>query len=110
MITLSAVDEYFERMFELARRVHAALTQAGIEYRIVGGVDVFLHINELDPLAARLTPDVDVAIDRKNFENLQLPASTGSAMRMVHGLPTNLGARCTSIVTNDGILLAPVAD
>ncbi|HXA66728.1 MAG TPA: hypothetical protein VNV82_16330 [Bryobacteraceae bacterium] len=75
MITLSAVDEYFERMFELARRVHAALTQAGVEYRIVGGVAVFLHINELDPLAARLTPDVDVAIDRKSLEKVAAIAS-----------------------------------
>ena len=31
-------------------------------------------------------------------------------MRMVHGLPTNRGTRSISIVTNDGILLAPVAD
>jgi hypothetical protein len=70
MITLSAVDEYFEQMFNLARRVHAALTEANVEYRLVGGVAVFLHINELDPLAARLTPDVDVAIDRKDLETV----------------------------------------
>jgi len=31
-------------------------------------------------------------------------------MRMVHGLPTNRGTRSISIVTNDGIMLAPVAD
>src|ERR1700736_4676612 len=64
------VDEYFEQICDLARRVHAALTQAEIEYRIVGGVAVFLHINELDPLAARLTRDVDVAIDRNDLENV----------------------------------------
>ena len=68
MSTFSVVDEYFEQMFDLARRVHAALTQAEIEYRIVGGVAVFLHINELDPLAARLTRDVDVAIDRRDLD------------------------------------------
>jgi hypothetical protein len=71
MITFGAVDEYFEQMFNVARRVHAALTQAGIDYRIVGGVAVFLHVNELDPLAARLTPDVDVTIHRKDPEALR---------------------------------------
>jgi hypothetical protein len=74
MITFHAVDEYLDRMFNLARRVHAVLTEADVEYRIVGGVAVFLHINELDPLAARLTPDVDLAIDRKDLETVAVIA------------------------------------
>jgi hypothetical protein len=45
MITMRSVDEYFQQMFDLAQRVHEALTEAGVEYRIVGGVAVFLHIN-----------------------------------------------------------------
>ncbi|HWY49652.1 MAG TPA: hypothetical protein VNX70_19855 [Bryobacteraceae bacterium] len=132
MISLSAVDEYFERMFELARRVHTGLTQAGIEYRIVGGVAVFLHINELDPLAARLTPDVDVAIDRKNLEKVAAIAgkhgfryadgawTADQPRSAVHFLfigekarPNHLEAVpgfSPPIVTKDGILLAPVAD
>jgi len=41
MITIRTVDEYFEQMFDLARRVHAALTEVDVKYRIVGGVAVF---------------------------------------------------------------------
>ena len=132
MITMSTVDEYFEQMFDLARRVHAALTEADVEYRIVGGVAVFLHINELDPLAARLSPDVDVAIDRKDLETVAAIASkhgfryadgawtTGLPRSAVHFLfigekarPNHLEpvpAFSPPVVTKDGILLAPVAD
>ncbi len=132
MITMSTVDECFEQMFDLARRVHAALTEADVEYRIVGGVAVFLHINELDPLAARLTPDVDVAIDRKGLEIVAAIAGkhglryadgawTAEQPRTaVHFLFIGEEARpnhlepvpgfSPPVVTKDGILLAPVAD
>jgi hypothetical protein len=124
MSTFSVVDEYFEQMFDLARRVHAALTEAGIKYRIVGGVAVFLHINELDPLAARLTRDVDVAIDRNDLENVaaiagnawvgEQPRSTvhflfiGEKARPNHLEP--VPGFAPPVVTKEGILLAPVAD
>jgi hypothetical protein len=36
MSTFSMVDEYFKQMCDLARRVHTALTEADVEYRIVG--------------------------------------------------------------------------
>jgi len=130
MITLGAVDEYFEQMFDVARRVHAALTQAGIDYRIVGGVAVFLHINELDPLAARLTPDVDVTIHRKDLETVAVIAgkhgfryadhawTADHPRRAVHFLFVGEKARpnhletvpdfSAPVVTKDGILLAPI--
>jgi len=132
MITLRAVDEYFEQMFDLARRVHAALTEADVDYRIVGGVAVFQHINELDPLAARLTPDVDVAIDREDLETVaaiagkhgfryadggwtaEQPRSAvhflfiGEKARPHHLEPVPGFTKPT--VTKEGILLAPVAD
>lgn len=131
MITIRTVDEYFEQMFDLARRVHAALTEADVEYRIVGGVAVFLHINRLDPLAARLTPDVDVAIDRKDLETIAAIAgkhgfryadgawTTGLPRSAVHFLFIGEKARpnhlepvpgfSPPVVTKDGILLASVS-
>jgi hypothetical protein len=133
MSTFSVVDEYFEQMFDLARRVHAALTPAEIEYRIVGGVAVFLHINELDPLAARLTRDVDVAIDRRDLDAVVATAGHHGFRYLdgawldaerprsaVHFLFIGEKARpnhlepvpgfSSPIVTKEGILLAPVAD
>lgn len=130
MITFHPVDEYFERMFNLARRVHAVLTEGGVEYRIVGGVAVFLHINELDPLAARLTPDVDVVIDRKDLKTIAAIAgkhgfryadgtwTADQPRSVVHFLFVGEKARpnhlenvpdfSAPVVTEDGILLAPV--
>ena len=132
MSTFSMVDEYFEQMCDLARRVHAALTEADVEYRIVGGVAVFLHINARDPLAARLTPDVDVAIDREDLETVaaiagkhgfryadcgwtaEQPRSAvhflfiGEKARPHHLEPVPGFTKPT--VTKEGILLAPVAD
>jgi hypothetical protein len=132
MSMFSAVDEYFEQMCDLARRVHGALTEAGIEYRIVGGVAVFLHIDELDPLAARLTRDIDVAINRKDLERVAAIAGNhgfryadnawvGEQPRStVHflfigekALPNHLEpvpSFSPPTVTKEGILLAPVAD
>ena len=132
MSMFSAVDEYFEQMCDLARRVHRALTEAGIEYRIVGGVAVFLHINELDPLAARLTRDVDVAIDRNDLENVAAVAgnhgfryadgawTSEQSRSEVHFLFVGEKARPNHLepvpgfspptITTEGITLAPVAD
>jgi hypothetical protein len=133
MITMRSVDEYFQQMFDLAQRVHEALTEAGVEYRIVGGVAVFLHINELDPFAARLTPDVDVAIDRKDLEKIAAIAEphgfryvdgawvdADKTKSSVHFLfigekarpnhPEPVPGFSPPVVTKEGILLAPVAD
>ena len=133
MITLRTVDEYFQQMFDLARRVHVALTQAGVEYRIVGGVAVFLHINEIDPFAARLTPDLDVAIERNDLEKVAAIAephgfryadsawiTAGQSRGAIHFLLIDEKARpnhlepvpgfSPPVATKDGILLAPVAD
>lgn len=70
MITAKAVDQHVEQLFEVVRRLHAALTKAGIPYRVVGGLGVFLQISARDPLAARLTKDVDVAVDRNDLQRI----------------------------------------
>jgi hypothetical protein len=54
-----------EQLFKRVHQLHAILTAAGVPYRIVGGVAVFMHVAERDPLRARMTADVDAAIDRE---------------------------------------------
>ena len=66
------VNTFFEnkvdQLFEVAGRLAKALSQAGIEYRVIGGFAAYMHVNEIEPLAARLTRDIDLAIDRKDLE------------------------------------------
>src|SRR5437764_4748706 len=66
------VNTFFEnkvdQLFEVAGRLAKALSQAGIEYRVVGGFAAYMHVNEVEPIAARLTRDIDVAIDRSDLD------------------------------------------
>jgi hypothetical protein len=66
------VNTFFEnkvdQLFEVASRFARALSQAGIEYRVVGGFAAYMRVNEAEPLAARLTRDIDVAIDRADLD------------------------------------------
>jgi hypothetical protein len=66
--TITAYDRHVQQLFDTIDRLARALAQAGVEYRVVGGVAVFLHVYERDPLAARSTRDVDVAVDRRDLE------------------------------------------
>ena len=75
MITVRAYDRHVEQLFELMRRLHSALTEAEVEYRIVGGMAVFFQVSERDPDAARLTRDVDVAIDRNDLQRISRVAA-----------------------------------
>lgn len=68
MTTITAYDRHVQQLFDTIDRLARALAQAGVEYRVVGGVAVFLHVYERDPLAARSTRDVDVAVDRRDLE------------------------------------------
>jgi hypothetical protein len=68
MLTLTAYDEFVDQLFTVFKRFTGALSQAGIEYRVIGGMAVLLHVRDRDPMAARLTNDVDVAIRRQDLE------------------------------------------
>jgi hypothetical protein len=70
MISAASLDRHVEQLFETMRRVHAVLVKAGAEYRVVGGMAVFLHVSQRDPNAARFTRDVDVAIDRRDLQRI----------------------------------------
>ena len=64
MLTIAAYDLHVERLLDTVRRLVQALSQAGIDYRMIGGVAVLLHVHERDPGAARSTRDADIAVDR----------------------------------------------
>ncbi len=59
MLTATAFDHHVEQLFDRIKQLHSLLTTAGIPYRIVGGMAVFMHVSERDPLRARLTADVE---------------------------------------------------
>ena len=67
MTTITAYDRHVQQLFDTIDRLARALAGAGIEYRVVGGLAVFLHVHERDPLAARLTRGVDVAVERRDL-------------------------------------------
>jgi hypothetical protein len=138
MITASAYDIHVEKLFDRMRRLHAALSGAGIGYRIIGGMAVFLQVSERDPGKARLTRDVDVAVNRGELERIAAAAVPfGFKFRHVAGvdmLLDNAEPRASSGIhmvfagekvrpeylepvpfseptrTAEGILIAPVAD
>ena len=65
MLTAAAYDIHVEQLLERMRRFHSALTDAGIPYRILGGLATFIHVFEREPMKARMTSDVDAGISRK---------------------------------------------
>lgn len=70
MLLLQAYDKHLEQLTEIAARVCSALRQAGIDYRVVGGLAVLFHVQSRDPLAARLTKDVDIAVRRMDLPRI----------------------------------------
>ena len=140
MITATALDKHVEQLFDVATtRSCRALTEAGIEYRIVGGLAIFLQVSERSHDAARLTRDVDVAVDRKDLERIaEAVGAFGFRYRHVAGVDMLVDAKepkarsavhlvfvrekvrreylepvpdfTKPTVTKEGILLAPVAD
>jgi hypothetical protein len=70
VLTFASYDLHVQQLLDTVRRLAQALTEAGVEYRVIGGVAVFLHVQERDPLAARSTRDVDIAVDRAQLERI----------------------------------------
>ncbi len=138
MLTAAAYDIHLEQLLNRIQQLHLLLTSLAIPYRIVGGMAVFIHVSERDPLRARLTSDVDAAISRADLPALIAAAkSQGWIYRHVAGVDMLVDAdnpKARSAVhliflnekvrpdyaepvpasdpvpTAEGILLAPVAD
>jgi hypothetical protein len=60
-----------DQIIDVASRFTAVLEKAGIPVRVVGGLAAYLHVHQVDPPSARLTRDVDVAIDRDQLEAIR---------------------------------------
>ena len=71
MLVNTIFEDAVEQILDIAQRFSAALERAGIPNRIVGGLAVFLHVDARDPLAARLTRDVDIAFDRQWLDRVK---------------------------------------
>jgi hypothetical protein len=138
MLTATAYDTHLEQLFDRIQQLHLMLKDAGVPYRIVGGMAVFIHVSERDPLRARLTSDVDAAIDRRHLPVvIEAAQKVGWVYRHAAGIDMLVDAvepKARSAVhlvflnekvrpeypdsvpasppaqTREGILLAPVAD
>ncbi len=137
------VNTFFEnkvdQLFDVARRLDAALMGAGVRYQVIGGFAVFCHVDRIEPLAARLTRDIDVAIDRQDLQRISgaaksigmqyrhvagvdmlVDATTPKARSAVHLIFANEKVRpeytdpvpdiSEPVRVTEGIFIAPVAD
>ena len=87
MATIASYDAHIEQLIDIAERLKRALDGAGVEYRIVGGLAVFLYVRDRDPLAARATRDVDVAVRRADLEKIRDAApAAGFELRHAAGV------------------------
>ena len=128
-----------EQLFDVAKRLGEALEKASIPYQVIGGFATFVHVDRVDPIAARLTRDIDVAVDRHDLARISAAAeSVGLRYRHAAGIDMLVDAnapRARSAVhlvfvnekvrpnyleavpgvskparTEGGVLIAPVAD
>jgi hypothetical protein len=138
-VLFQAYDRHLEQLTEAARLVCRAFEAAGINYRVIGGLAVLFHVRTRDPEAARLTRDVDLAIDRDDLSRInQAVQSIGLEYRHAAGVDMLVDAKQPNArkavhlvfvrekvrreylepvpgfseptVSEEGFLLAPVAD
>jgi hypothetical protein len=69
-LLLHAYDKHLDQLTATAARVCNALRQAGVAYRVVGGLAVLSHVQSRDPLAARLMKDVDLSVNRADLPRI----------------------------------------
>lgn len=139
MISARAYDRHVEQLFDVLNRVATALREAGIEYRVIGGIAVYLHVAERDQLAARMTRDIDLSVNRRDLNRIAeavrpygfalrhvagidmlVDAAKPSARSAVHLVMAGERVRLTDIApipefsapfeTSEGIRIVPVAD
>jgi len=87
MLVNALFEEKLDQLFEAMKRAAALLEEAGVEYQFVGGMATYLHVNQIDPMEARLTRDVDVCIRRRDLAKItELAGSHGFQFRHVAGI------------------------
>jgi len=83
MASFSILDNHIDWLMDLAGRLRGAFDDAGINYRMVGGLAVYFHVDGVQPIAARSTPGVDFAIRR---EDLWRVVEAVRPLGLTHGL------------------------
>jgi hypothetical protein len=63
-------EQRVEQLFDLAARVEAAFAGAALEYRVIGGLAVYLYVEETAPDAGRLTRDIDITVRREDLDRI----------------------------------------
>ena len=94
MITARLLDFSWERMIaavdavrERARRITAALDQAGIKHAVIGGNAIAAWVARVDVEAVRNTKDVDLLVRREDFERVvEVAQSVGFVHQNVAGV------------------------
>ena len=71
VIVNTVFEGLVEQLVVSMQRLHQALDKAGISYEVIGGMAVFLHVDRVDPILARLTRDIDIAIRRTDLERIR---------------------------------------
>lgn len=131
-------EKRVEQLFDLAGRVEAAFAAAALEYRVIGGLAVYLYVEEAEPDAGRLTRDIDIVVRREDLDRIAravepfgmeyrhvagvdmlVQTGTASARRAVHMVFTGEKVRANypepvpplgPSRTPHGIRLIPLAD
>jgi predicted DNA binding CopG/RHH family protein len=86
-----AINTLFEeRLFSLVGVLHKiseALEEEGVPYELIGGLAVFVHVEEANPEYATLTRDVDLMIRREDLERIkEIAAKHGFRFRHTAGI------------------------
>jgi hypothetical protein len=80
-------EKRVEQLFDLAGRLEAAFAAAALEYRVIGGLAVYLYVEEAEPDAGRLTRDIDIAVRREDLDRIALAVEPyGMQYRRVAGV------------------------
>jgi hypothetical protein len=80
-VTNAFFEERVEKLFDLAELIERLFSSAGLDYRIVGGLAVYLYVEEREPDTGRLTRDIDIAVRREDLSKIQKAAEVfGLAM------------------------------
>jgi hypothetical protein len=87
MLTTYGYDIFVTRLHDLMATVGGALRQAGIRYKVVGGMATFIHVDSMDSTKARLTNDIDVAVHRADLAKIKAAVEPiGFTLRHVAGI------------------------
>lgn len=81
-----------------------AVRQAGIDYRVVGGLAVLFHVQSRDPMAARFTKDVELAVNRADLARItQTVRPPGLVHHHVDGLDILVDAVAPKVRSSPGV-------